>query len=65
MVLAGWHMGPQVITEKVQVADLAPTLAKLTGVHWPSSEVLDGKSRLDLFSGKNFRAQKSTRRKHH
>lgn len=45
LVLAGWHIQAQRISPNVQVADLAPTLAELTGVHWPSSEVLDGKSR--------------------
>jgi predicted AlkP superfamily pyrophosphatase or phosphodiesterase len=48
LVLAGWHVKAQRIAETVQVADLAPTLAALTGVHWPISEVLDGKSRKDL-----------------
>jgi arylsulfatase A-like enzyme len=47
-VLAGWLVKAQRIEEAVQVADLAPTLADLTGVHWPISEVLDGKSRKDV-----------------
>jgi predicted AlkP superfamily pyrophosphatase or phosphodiesterase len=45
LVLAGWHIQPQRISPNVQIADLAPTLAELTSVHWPTSEVLDGKSR--------------------
>lgn len=48
LVLAGWHIQAQLIAMNVQVADLAPTLADLTGVHWPESEVLDGTSRKDL-----------------
>jgi len=48
LVLAGWHVKAQRIARNVQVADLAPTLADLTGVHWPKSEVLDGKSRKGL-----------------
>jgi len=48
LVLAGWHVEAQRIARNVQVADLAPTLADLTGVHWPKSEVLDGISRRDL-----------------
>jgi arylsulfatase A-like enzyme len=48
LVLAGWHIKAQQITENVHVADLAPTLAELTGVHWPDSEVIDGKSRKGL-----------------
>jgi len=47
-VLAGWHIGAQRITDRVQLVDLAPTLAELTGVQWPASEVLDGRSRKDL-----------------
>lgn len=48
LLLAGWHIGTQRITNSVQAVDLAPTLADITGVHWPASEVLDGKSRKDL-----------------
>jgi hypothetical protein len=44
-VLAGWHIGAQRIESKVQVVDLAPTLAKLTWVHWQNSEGIDGTSR--------------------
>ena len=45
VVLAGWHLGAKRIESKVQVVDLAPTLAKLTGVHWQNSERIDGISR--------------------
>ena len=45
LVLAGWHIAAKRIEDNVHVADLAPTLAELTGVHWPQSEVVDGKSR--------------------
>lgn len=45
LVLAGWHIEAESIRDSVHVADLAPTLAEFTGVHWPASEVLDGKSR--------------------
>ena len=48
LLLAGWHIGGQRITNSVRAVDLAPTLADLTGVHSPPSEVLDGKSRKDL-----------------
>lgn len=47
-VVAGWHIKAQRIPENIHVADLAPTLADLTGVRWPQSEVVDGKSRKDL-----------------
>lgn len=47
-VLAGWHIKSQQIADEVQVADLAPTLADLIGVHPTPSEVLDGKSRKNL-----------------
>ena len=47
-VLAGWHVGPQRIEQSVQVVDLAPTLAELTGVHTSSSEVIDGRSRISF-----------------
>jgi arylsulfatase A-like enzyme len=47
-VLAGWHIGPQRIEQSVQVVDLAPTLAELTGVRTPPSEVIDGRSRQKL-----------------
>jgi len=48
LVFAGWHVKAQRIASSVQVADLAPTLADLTGVHWPKPEVLDGRSRKGL-----------------
>jgi len=48
LVLAGWIVKAERIAEAVQVADLAPTLADITGVHWPISEALDGKSRKDV-----------------
>jgi predicted AlkP superfamily pyrophosphatase or phosphodiesterase len=48
MVLAGWHIGAQRIESKVQVVDLAPTLAGLAGVHWQVSETIDGSSKEGL-----------------
>lgn len=45
LLLAGWHVATQRITNSIQVVDLAPTLADITGVHFPPSERLDGKSR--------------------
>lgn len=45
LLLAGWHIPTQRIMNNIQAVDLAPTLAELTGVHSPPSEVLDGKSR--------------------
>ena len=48
LLLAGWHIAAQRIFYSVQAVDLAPTLADLTRVHWPTSEVLDGKSRKGL-----------------
>jgi arylsulfatase A-like enzyme len=48
LLLAGWQIEAQGIADNVQVVDLAPTLADLTGIHPPSSEVLDGKSRKNL-----------------
>ena len=48
VVLAGWHIAPQRIRDDVQVVDLAPTMAELTGVHAPPSEVIDGRSRRSL-----------------
>jgi predicted AlkP superfamily pyrophosphatase or phosphodiesterase len=48
MILAGWHIQAKRISRKVQVVDLAPTLADLVGVHWPSQEVVDGVSRKSL-----------------
>jgi hypothetical protein len=48
LVFAGWHIKAQRLASSVQVADLAPTLADLTGVHWPKSEVIDGRSRKAL-----------------
>ena len=50
MLLAGWHVGAQRILNAVQVVDLAPTIADLIGLHWPSAEVLDGKSQKQLLS---------------
>jgi predicted AlkP superfamily pyrophosphatase or phosphodiesterase len=44
-VLAGWRIQPQQITANVHIADIAPTLAELIGIHWPSDETIDGKSR--------------------
>jgi len=50
VVLAGWRISSQRIPEDVQVVDLAPTLAELTAVHAPASEVVDGRSRVNLLS---------------
>jgi predicted AlkP superfamily pyrophosphatase or phosphodiesterase len=50
VVLAGWHITPQRIADEVQLVDLAPTLAELTAVHPPPSEVIDGRSRVNLLS---------------
>ena len=44
LILAGWHIAPRLIKNRMQMVDLAPTLADLTGVHWPQAEYLDGKS---------------------
>jgi predicted AlkP superfamily pyrophosphatase or phosphodiesterase len=57
LLLAGWHIEAQRIAENVHVVDLAPTLADLTGVHPPSSEVLDGKSRKNLLKLNSARPQ--------
>jgi len=54
MVLAGWHVGAKRIAENVQIVDLAPTLADIVGVHWTSSEVLDGKSWKTLVQNKSL-----------
>ena len=55
LVLAGWHIVSRRITDNVHVVDLAPTLAEIVGVHWPSAEVLDGKSRKALLTHKSTR----------
>ncbi|PYV69868.1 MAG: hypothetical protein DMG96_32970 [Acidobacteria bacterium] len=47
LVIAGWRIQPQRIKRNVQIADLAPTLASLIGVHSPRLEVVDGRSRKD------------------
>jgi len=47
-VMAGGCIRAQRIATDVHTVDLAPTLAELTGVHWPKSEVLDGESRAAL-----------------
>ena len=52
LVLVGWHIGAERLESNVQIVDLAPTLAEIVGVHWPSSEVLDGKSRNPLLKVK-------------
>jgi predicted AlkP superfamily pyrophosphatase or phosphodiesterase len=49
LVLAGWHIDNQRIADDVKMVDLAPTLADIIGVHPSASEVLDGKSRKNLF----------------
>jgi predicted AlkP superfamily pyrophosphatase or phosphodiesterase len=49
VVFAGWHIAPKRVPDDVQVVDLAPTLADLTAVHLPASEVIDGRSRKYLF----------------
>lgn len=48
LVLAGWQISAHRIADAVHVADLAPTLADLTGVHRPNDEAIDGKSRRGL-----------------
>ena len=48
LLLAGWHIAAQRIADNVDVVDLAPTIANLTNVHPPSSEVLDGESKTNL-----------------
>jgi predicted AlkP superfamily pyrophosphatase or phosphodiesterase len=48
IVFAGWHIGPQRIPAEIQVVDLAPTLADLTGAQIPPSERIDGRSRKNL-----------------
>jgi predicted AlkP superfamily pyrophosphatase or phosphodiesterase len=53
MVIAGWHIAPKRIADNVHVVDLAPTLVEIVGARWPSSEVLDGKSRKTLLKPKS------------
>lgn len=50
LLLAGWHINPRRVADEVQLVDLAPTLADLSGIHVPLSELLDGKSRKDLLT---------------
>lgn len=50
VLLAGWHVTAQRIVDDIQVVDLAPTLAQLTGVHPPASEVIDGRPRKYLLA---------------
>ncbi len=49
-VIAGWRVQPKRIATRIQVADLAPTLADLLEVHWPPSEKVDGRSQKARFS---------------
>jgi predicted AlkP superfamily pyrophosphatase or phosphodiesterase len=49
-ILAGWRIQPQQISASVHIVDVAPTLADLIGIRWPSDEKIDGKSRRYLVS---------------
>jgi len=53
VVIAGWRVGAQRIANDIHVVDLAPTLAALTDVQLPSSEVVDGRSRKYLLTISN------------
>jgi hypothetical protein len=57
LVLAGWHIGARLIADDTHVADLAPTLAEVTGVHWPRHQVIDGKSRKNLLKSKTSHSE--------
>lgn len=44
-VFLGWHIRAQRLPQAVEVVDLAPTLASLSGIPRPRTEKLDGQSR--------------------